>query len=134
MLDAIGAESLSRDFFAARVRGDLPALEALLAPSFWLIEPLEGWKVSRSTFFHDAAGNVLEFRVLQPDSLLVRTYADNVAIVIGSVQMTGRIAENFFSLRCRFTHVFVRDAGRWQLVNAQETPLPAWDRVSEGAT
>ncbi len=127
MPNTVDAKLLSRQYFGALMHADSQTLEVLLAADFWLIEPLEGWKVSRSTLLRDVGSGVLSFQLLEADSILVRSY-DNVAIVIGSLEMKGRLPNSTFSLRCRFTHVFVRHAEGWKLTTAQETPIETWGK------
>ncbi len=52
----------------------------------------------------------------------MRTRA-GVAVMVGRTQMTIRFGPDTVTARRRYTHVFVEESGRRQLLSAQGTPL-----------
>ena len=59
---------------------------------------------------------------LQIDDVQVRTFGGS-AVVTGRTRATGRYQGSSMSVTLRFTDVFVRRAGKWQVVASQATQL-----------
>ena len=58
-----------------------------------------------------------------PDDMNVHVYG-NCAVVTGRITTRGSVREVEFARQSRFTDVFVRRAGRWQLVAGHSSRIP----------
>lgn len=109
---------------AARINGDAAYLETLYAEEF-RISNMNGDVVDRA---RDIAVFAVRPRVLEPISIVdedmqVSVYGD-VAIVTGIENLKGTFnGVRGPDLALRFTNVFVRRDGRWQMVTHHSTPI-----------
>jgi ketosteroid isomerase-like protein len=142
ILASSASVSLPRPQATKRVRAntveELRAIEQRLAAA-WVNSDLEfinrvladEWSVT------DAAGRVLDKRQvlreafeskdrqiesLQIDDVQVRIFG-GCAVVTGRTRATGRYQGSSMSVTLRFTDVFVRRAGNWQVVASHATQL-----------
>lgn len=111
-----------RAFFDALLAPSCEILERLLTDDFQIIEVLTGTPVSKAAFLDFMGSGQLVFESIVPAETHVRTYGP-VAIVTGRTVMQGRIGENPFTTKSRYTHVYVETDGVWRMASAQGTPI-----------
>jgi len=105
----------------ARVRRDVSFLEGLYAKEFRIIA-MNGSVVERDTDIQAFASGLLKPESVTNEDIEVRAYGDT-AVVTGIERVRGTYKDNYGSFGLRFTNVFVRRGGRWQLVSSQSTQL-----------
>jgi 2-methylisocitrate lyase-like PEP mutase family enzyme len=113
-------------FFEALVDGDIPALEALLAEDFLIVDVASGSVHPRAAFLDAIDGRMVTFREIKtfPDDTVIRLAGPGTGIVIGRTAMSLSDAEGALTeVASRYTHVFQTDGRGWQLVSAQGTPI-----------
>jgi uncharacterized protein (TIGR02246 family) len=120
--DDRGPREADQRFFAALRAGDAKALDDLLADDFMLIDVLRGGEIPRAALLEAVAGAMVRFESIEVLETRVRRHG-NAAIVTGRTAMQGRAGDQAWSVRSRYTHVFVEQSGRWRLVAAQGTPI-----------
>jgi ketosteroid isomerase-like protein len=113
-----------RQFFTALIESDTEGLDRLLADDFILIDVTRADEIRKSSLLDVLRSHQLRFAEIEPSESHVRVYS-RTAIIIGRTQMKGRFGETAFSVSSRYTHVFIEQDGRWQLVSAQGTPIPS---------
>ncbi len=111
-----------RRFFAALQDGDVDRLEQLLADDFLLVDVLSGSEVARSALLEALASGDLVFEAIDALESRERRYGAT-AIVNGRTRIRGRFKTQEFGAHSRYTHVYVRQDGRWRLATAQGTPV-----------
>lgn len=111
-----------RQFFTALVDGSVKDLDQILADDFVLIEVMGGSEVSKSSLLGAIESGELKFETIEPADGRVRLYG-TTAVVTGRTHMSARLGETAFAIRSRYTHVYVEQEGRWQLVTAQGTQI-----------
>jgi hypothetical protein len=106
----------------AEAKGDIPALEALLASDYQGYDP-SGRPQDRAGVLRGYAegGGVKVASLLQSD-LRVRVLGE-AGLVAGINVMRGQQGHERFDLRLRFLDVYAWRDGRWQLVASQDTRL-----------
>ena len=106
----------------AEAKGDIPALEQLLASDYQGYDPF-GRPQDRAGVLRGYAegGGVKVASLLQSD-LRVRVL-DEAGLVAGINVMVGQQGHEHFDLRLRFLDVYAWRDGRWQLVASQDTRL-----------
>jgi hypothetical protein len=106
----------------AEAKGDLPALEQLLASDYQGYDP-SGRPQDRAGVLRGYAegGGVKVASLLQSD-LRVRVLGE-AGLVAGINIMRGQQGHERFDLRLRFLDVYAWRDGRWQLVASQDTRL-----------
>ena len=106
----------------AEAKGDIPALEALLASDYQGYDP-SGRSQDRAGVLRGYAegGGVKVASLLQSD-LRVRVLGE-AGLVAGINVMRGQQGHEHFDLRLRFLDVYAWREGRWQLVASQDTRL-----------
>lgn len=122
MANELAPSVLTMLYFQAMLRRDVPALGALLSNDFILIEPLMGWKVTRSTLLQDLASGALSFDIIEATGTQVREY-ETATLITGRTELKGRLAHSEFAMACRYSHLYIRENASWLLVYAQETPI-----------
>jgi hypothetical protein len=106
----------------AEAKGDIPALEQLLASDYQGYDP-SGRPQDRAGVLRGYAegGGVKVASLLQSD-LRVRVLGE-AGLVAGINVMRGQQGHERFDLRLRFLDVYAWRDGRWQLVASQDTRL-----------
>lgn len=119
--DPLAADSA---FFSALLEGDGSALHSVLTADFLLIDVMSGSEIPGATLVDLVGSRQLVFEAVDRIDSRVRLYGD-AAVVTGQTRMRGRFGDQPFAAHSRYTHVFVRTAGAWQLASAQGTPIAA---------
>ena len=116
LLDA--AERLAQ----AEGKGDIPALEQLLAADYQGYDP-SGRSQDRAGVLRGYAQGGVRVTTLRQSDLRVRVLGDT-GLVAGINVMRGQQGPEHFDFRLRFLDVYAWRDGRWQLVASQDTRLP----------
>ena len=105
----------------ARVEADIPFLESLYAKEL-RITGADGSVIERDMDISRFASGKIRPEFIEAEDLRVSLYGD-VGVVTGRDHLKGTYNGVQGEGRVRFTHVFVRRDGRWQLVASQGTWL-----------
>jgi ketosteroid isomerase-like protein len=111
---------LVQEYNDAQVKRDRSALERLWADDY-LYTHSNGAVMTKAEDIADTMSGEMTWTAAKLDDLRVRLYGE-VGIVTGRLTMEGRAAQYASGPR-RFTDVFVRRSGRWQLVGGQTTMM-----------
>jgi ketosteroid isomerase-like protein len=120
--DARAVLEAENQFFGALLRSDPQALGRVLAADFLLIDVMTGSEIPREILVDAIGSRQLVFEAIARADGRVRQY-DRCAIVVGETRMRGRYGEQSFAAHSRYTHVYVKSPGGWQMVTAQGTPI-----------
>jgi len=107
--------------FDAMIRGDLRALDTLLARDLTYTHT-GGERQSKAEFEQMLRAGRLSYLGAEPESVAVRIYG-NTAIADGLSQMRVRSASGEEGFTIRFLEAYVQRRGRWQLVAWQATKV-----------
>ncbi|HEU0143371.1 MAG TPA: nuclear transport factor 2 family protein [Nitrososphaera sp.] len=114
--------NLQQEMIEAMIRGDSAALNRILADDFIGTNPL-GQVNYKSHGVEEFRTPELTVESIETDDLRVRIYGDS-AVVTGQASMRARLKDQEINMGPhRFTSVYVRDGGRWQLVATQATMI-----------
>ncbi len=113
-------ERIEHDLAATWKKGDCAAWGAMLAPE-WSVIHITGAVITKAEALEMCKAPRPPIDVLAVDELSVRAYGD-AAVVTGRTTVRTGGAEPR-SLALRFTDVFIRRAGRWQVVASHATRL-----------
>ncbi len=117
--DPMAAE---RAFFKALVEASLEDLDRILADDFLLIDVMGGSEITKDALMAVLGSGQLKFESIEPSEPRIRLY-QTTAVITGRTQMSGRFDKTPFTVRSRYTHVYVEQEGRWRLVSAQGTQV-----------
>lgn len=109
-------------FFSFLRHSDREGLDRMLADDFVIVDVFRGAQIERDDFLNAVASGAIRFDAIDVIEQVLRYYGD-ACIVVGCTEMRGRISDTSWQVRSRYTHVFVLRDGRWQLANAQGTPV-----------
>ena len=112
---------LVNDFNAALVKPDIAFLERVLAPDYDHFRP-HGTVENRAQYLEDRKTGSVDFDSLVADEIKVRVYGDT-AIVSYRSTAKGKDPDGTIDEQRRWTRVFVRKNGQWQLVHSQGTTI-----------
>ena len=105
----------------AILRNDIKALDLLIAPEYTAVFNLFGGKVT--TRADELALNQPDARKVEswnPTDVSVRIY-ENVGLVVGLAEIIDVLNGDRRHIRVRYTHVWVKRNGGWQLVHRHTT-------------
>jgi hypothetical protein len=81
-----------------------------------------GTEITKPSFLMAIQSGQLKFGPIEPIDVRVRVY-QTTAVVTGRTEMSGQFGETPFTIKSRYTHVYVEQQGRWRLVAAQGTEI-----------
>jgi ketosteroid isomerase-like protein len=117
--------AVERQFDLALLSADVAALEAILAERFFLNDFMGG-VVVRSELLKYLGERKLKFLRIEPHDLSVERYGDT-GLVTGWSEMKAELQEAASEVKSRFLHLYIRNAGSWQMAAAQGTVIPELD-------
>lgn len=120
------AEMLAAEdrFFSALLDGNTDTLGELLTDDFVLVDVISGDLVRRDGLLEVLASGELAFVAVDrsPGEVRLRQRS-GLAVVVGPTAMVMRYRGETVTAGSRYTHVYIQDEGRWQLLTAQGTHL-----------
>ncbi len=111
-----------RRFFASLVRGDVQALDQVLADDFTIIDVIRGSEVAKPALLEAIGSGQVKFDAIEPLESRVRLYPP-AAIITGRTRMSLRAGADTLTIASRYTHVYVQQRGQWRLAAAQGTQI-----------
>lgn len=112
---------LVNDLNAAIVKPDIAFLDRLLSKDYVHYRP-HGNVETRAQYLEDRKTGSVDFDSLVADEIKVRLYGDT-AIVTYRSTAKGKDQDGPIDEQRRWTRIFVRKDGRWQLVHSQGTTI-----------
>jgi ketosteroid isomerase-like protein len=111
---------LECEWSRATVARDADAIGRLVAEDFAVIYP-DGTTGDRAMELEGIAAGVVEFTSFTIHEAHPRIYGDDTGVVTGRSTIAGTAMGTDISGTYRWTDVWIRDDGRWQVVSAQIT-------------
>jgi ketosteroid isomerase-like protein len=106
----------------AWVNHDRATIEAILAPE-WSVTDTTGQVLTKEQVLQETFGSTdRSIQAMVIDEVRVRTFGDT-AVATGRTRATGSYRGTSASVVLRFTDVFVRRDGRWQVVASHGTAV-----------
>jgi len=112
---------LEEQWRTARINGDVGFLESLYAPELKLTGT-DGSIIDRDADIAGFRSGAIKPDSIEREDMRILVYGD-AAIVTGRDNLSGRYNGAVGSGSVRFTHIYIRRQGRWQLVASQGTWL-----------
>jgi hypothetical protein len=109
--------------FAAMVAGDTAALETMLGPDLSYTHS-NGLVQDRAAFLAALRKGTLRYESMTPSDVRVRLY-EPAGVVTGRIDMKVAQGGKENQIAARYTAVYVRRDGRWQLVAWHSSPIAA---------
>jgi ketosteroid isomerase-like protein len=113
---------MERDVTAAFLKRDVASIEPLFAPDFAFTGP-DGKVQTKAQLLADVKSGDLSLESSDIEDMKVRVYGD-AAVVTYSTTDKGKYKGQDIGGKYRWTDVFIRRGGKWQLVAGQGTPIP----------
>lgn len=107
---------MERQLGEALTRLDIAVLDGLLADDY-VFTTSAGEVITKAQAMVDLQSPNLRVELFNHDDIQVRVYG-NAAVVIGRSTVKGRLRDQDLSGQYRYTRVYVRRQGRWQIVAA----------------
>ncbi len=112
---------LEDDWAVGLTQRDVALFQRLLANGFVYTE--DDRTVGRADVLHDMVAGTDTVETAHNEEMMVHQFG-TTAIVTGWLVVTGHGAGKSFARRYRFTDTWVKKAGRWQIVAAQDYLMP----------
>src|SRR5262245_65700762 len=119
--DARALTQLVKDLNAALVKADVAFLERVLHQDYAHHRP-RGTVEDRSQYLENRKARRVDFESLVAEEVQVRLYGDTAVVTYRSTAK-GKDQHGAIDEQRRWTRMFVRRGGRWQLVHSQGTPI-----------
>lgn len=113
---------LNKEYDEALVRGDAVALERIFGDEF-VYTSTSGEVLNKSQQLELIKSGALKITSGSSEGVQVRLYG-NIALVLGNFIANGQFKGQAFDSTERYTSVWVKRAGRWQLIAEQGTLVP----------
>ncbi|MBA2354088.1 MAG: nuclear transport factor 2 family protein [Acidobacteria bacterium] len=113
---------IERDATAAIIKRDVKAITPLMADDYVFTGP-DAQVQTKAQFIADLSSGDLALEASEIQDMKVRVYGET-AVVTYATTDRGTYKGRDIGGRYRWTDVFVRRGGRWQLVSAQGTAIP----------
>ena len=113
---------MEQNFVDALVKGDAAGLEHALADTFTFTAP-DGSTQTKAEWIADVRNGALKMVSSQNDDMKVRQYGDAAVVTYRSTDH-GTYKDKDISGQYRWTDVFVKHNGQWQVVSTQGTSIP----------
>lgn len=119
--------TLEENWIRALETHDRALLDQIVAKDFTFIEP-DGTVKTREEYLADRSGDNADIESFASSGIKVRVFAAS-ALVTGVAHITERRQGTRYRFSLRWKELWVKDAGRWQVLAGQATPVNAqWDR------
>ncbi len=115
-------KSLEKRRFDAQLTKDTRALNDILADDL-VYTHSNGNQDSKKTFVESIASGKQVYQAIEISADTVRLYGSDLAVVTGQMKTTAVVNGNTNDLRLRYTDVYARRNGRWQMVAWQSARL-----------
>jgi ketosteroid isomerase-like protein len=112
--DSAELSRLEKVWNEAHVNGDADALERLWADDLTVAVPNMA-VITKQTALSMAKSGRIKFKRYETSDIKIRVYSD-AAVVTGIVERTRNMNSRDVDDKWRFTKVYIRRAGRWQVV------------------
>ena len=113
---------LEQQRIAAMMAADTATLDRILSPDLSYTHS-SGKLETKEQFLDGIRTGALKYKTVAPEGLSVRLY-DSTAVVTGRCHFQVEAEGRPLDLQVRFTDVYVKRSGAWQLVAWQSTRLP----------
>lgn len=107
---------------SATMRYDAQTLAKLTTDDYMLVNGA-GTVWNKAAFLADVADKSAKWEANDPESVTVRHYNDDCAIVVAILHMRYRQNGKLHDLRARYTDVWVKVNGQWRYASGQATAL-----------
>jgi ketosteroid isomerase-like protein len=109
-------------FFTALIQVDIKTLEHLLTDDFVLVDVMRGGEIPKTALLMIVGSGQLKFESVEKAEMRVRTY-QNTAVATGRTLMKCSFEGNTFTVKSRYTHVYIYEQDRWRMASAQGTQI-----------
>ena len=113
---------IEEDLQAGILKGDWAVFDRYLAPGFVFVGP-DGSMQDKAQWMADAKSGALKIESSRNEDMKVRVFADTAVVMYRSIDK-GTFKGMDISGQYRWTDVFIKRGGKWQIVSTQGTPLP----------
>lgn len=114
-------EALERQRFEAMTTKNTAALEVMLSDQLTYTHS-NGLMEDKQQHLENIRTGKLQYRSIQPEEMKLSFYRRAV-VGTGIVNVNGILNEKEFSIRLRYTDVYVKEKGRWRLAAWQSLKL-----------
>jgi ketosteroid isomerase-like protein len=115
-------KGLENEAVQAELRADMPAIDRIFSDD-WIIVDEEAQVRNKKAEFEPFKTGEEKVTAGRLDDMSVRLFGE-AAVVIGRYMFEGSFQGKPFDIKGRFTDVWARRNGRWQIVSGQNTAIP----------
>ena len=113
---------IEEDLLAGILKSDWALFDRYMAPGFVFVGP-DGSMQDKAQWMADAKSGALKIESSKNEDMKVRVYGDTAVVTYRSIDK-GTFKGMDISGQYRWTDVFIKRAGKWQIVSTQGSPIP----------
>lgn len=118
-----GIETAEKAWAEATKKADAAALGKLLADDMTYTHST-GVTDTKKQFIDNLVSGTAKYEVIDYEEMTSRMYGKNTAVLNAQVKLTTVNKGTRGNAHLKFTHVWIKQGGRWQLAAHQSTRLP----------
>jgi ketosteroid isomerase-like protein len=108
---------------AAALKGDVAAIQELLADDYVSVSALTGTTGTKEDSINNYKSGRLKYETLDASEVEVHVYGPSTALVIGKIFAKGKLNDKEFSGSYRSSRLFLKRGGKWQIAALQSTKI-----------
>jgi len=115
---------LEKKLLEAALKGDVAAMQMMLANDYVAISAATGGVATKEDSIKSYQTARLKYDSLTPSESKVHVYNSTTALVTAKVDVKGKLGDQDLSGSYRYSRLYVKRGGKWQVVLLQSTRIP----------
>lgn len=115
---------LEEKLLQAALKGDASTFQKLLADDYFAISGVTGSVATKQESLKNYQTSKLKYDSLTPSETKVHVYNPTTALLTAKVEAKGKLGDQDLSGSYRYSRLYVKRGGQWQVVALQSTKIP----------
>lgn len=113
----------------AALKGDVATIQEMFADDYVSISAVTGTPSSKADAVNNYKSGRLKYESIDASDVKIHVYGPSTALVTGKADVKGKLGDQDFSGSYRFSRLYVKRGGKWQVVAFQSTKIPGEART-----
>jgi hypothetical protein len=113
----------------AALKADVATIQDMFADDYVSISAVTGTTTTKADAVNNYKSGKLKYESIDATDVKVHVYGPTTALVTGKADVKGKLGDQDISGSYRFSRLYVKRGGKWQVVAFQSTKIPAQVRT-----